>query len=197
MKNHLILTLSLFLLSSCTLFSPIKTEPVTTYVLNTVPQSVPKKATRRIALLVTPTESNAIYNTPEMAYTTRPYQIAYFAKNRWAETPARMLQPLIVQALQNTHYFRIVSGTASIGRYHFILNTQLIQLQQTFFSHLSFVRLTLRAQLINASNGQVLATKQFSVEEFASRTPYGGVKAANRATAKVLKQLAGFCLQKI
>ena len=35
--------------------------------------------------------------TTQMAYSTEAYQIAYFAKNEWAETPSQMIQPLIVK----------------------------------------------------------------------------------------------------
>ena len=192
--KHIIVLLILVLLTSCSAFSPIKTETSTTYVLNSVPTVKKHLNTRAMNLLVMPIESNSIYNTTQMIYTTQRYEVAHFAKNRWAAPPAQMLQPLIVQTLQNTRYFRAVSGMPAAGVYQLVLNTQLIELQQIFFSQKSVVRMTLRAQLINTITNQI-TTKEFSVTETAPQnTPYGGVVAANRATVKLLQQLVAFCV---
>lgn len=145
-------------------------------------------------------ESNAVYNTTDMAYTTEPYQVAYFANNGWAETPAKMLQPLIVQALQSTHYFKAIGTSIISTRYDMILTTQLLQLQQDFTNKnvRSQVHLVLRAQLINAATGRVIAARQFSAVEAApTNNPYGGVIAANRAASVVMEELAAFCLRAI
>jgi len=197
MRNMLVVML-LFLSSGCTLMSPVKTETKTTYVLNTVPHPMMKRSKRQITLLVTRSESGAIYNTTEMVYAIKPYQIAYFVKNSWADSPTKMLQPLIIQTMQNTHYFHGVNLPSFSGKYDFVLNTQLLQLQQDFFNEYSVVHLTLRAQLVDAATSRVIAAKQFSVEEVApSNNPYGGVIAANKATASILKQLAKFCLDNL
>lgn len=189
---------SLLALSSCSLFSPVPSQSTSAYVINTTPCNIGKESRQRTTLFVAPMEADPIYNTTAMAYTTKPYQIAYFGKNSWAEPPAAMIQPLIIQTLQNTHHFRAVNGGSSIGNYDYILKTQLLELQQAFLSNTSIVHLKIRAQIINANNGQVMATKQFSVSEMtAQKTPYSGVVATNRATAVILEEIARFCLNKI
>jgi cholesterol transport system auxiliary component len=129
-----------------------------------------------------------------MAYTAQPYQIAYFVKSRWADTPAQMLQSLLTQALQDTHYFYMVGASPASGYYDYVLNTQLLQFEQTFSGHGSEFYITLRAQLIKTASNQVIATRQWTVIEAApENTPYGGVIAANRATVKMLERVAAFC----
>jgi len=194
----LCLFISLCALSSCSLFSPVKMKSATSYVINRVPDSVPEKSTTAINLLVIEPQANNIYNTLEMAYTTRPYEIGYFANNRWAETPPQMIHPLIIQTLQKTHYFHSVGAIGTINAYDFILNTQLIQLQQDYSHVPSTVHLVLRAEIMRANTSRVIATKEFSITEpIAQNTPYGGVSAVNKATEQLLQQLAEFCLQKI
>ena len=197
-RHFLIFLFSVSLLSGCSLFSPVKYEPVKQYVLNTAAHPVIKKSRRNISLLVTPVQADPIYNTVEMAYTNCPYQIAYFSVNRWATTPSQMLQPLIVQTLQNTHSFRSVNTTPVIGEYDYALNTHLLELRQVFHCNMSEIHLVVRAQLINSSSNRVVATKQFTIiERTPQNTPYGGVIAANRAVERMLNQLAVFCVRSV
>ena len=100
-----------------------------------------------------------------MAYTVRPYQIAYFSRNRWAETPAQMLQPLIVQTLQDTHYFHAVVTAPFIGKYDYSLNTQILELKQDYTYKPAKLKLILRAQLSNTATSHVIATTQYAIEE--------------------------------
>lgn len=190
MKKLCWLSLSLVWLVSCSVSVPQQK----TYVINTVP-SVPYKATTRHAsLLVLMPQTNSIYNTTSMAYTTYPYQVAYFARNAWADTPAKMLQPLMAQTLQNTHHFHAVL-TLPVGRYSYVLATQVQQLQQDFTVSPSVVRLRIHAQLLSANSNRLIAEQQFSiVKTMPSKNPYGGVIAANQATADFLSQLSEFCL---
>ena len=178
--------------------SPVQVEPSTTYVLSSKPHMAVKKSINKINLLVAPMDTATIYNTDQIAYTSHPYQVAYFAKSYWAAKPAKMLQSLIIQSLQDTHYFHAVNASPAMGKYDFILVTQLVQLQQDFLSQPSLLRLTVRAQLINARNNSIVATKQFSViEPTVQNTPYGGVQAANKAVNKVLRQIGLFCMNTI
>ena len=186
------------LLSGCSVFAPVKTEQANTYVLNALPQPIIKKPTHPITILVMVPEASAIFDTTQMAYSTQIYKISYFAKHAWANTPAQMLQYLLMQSLQNTHYFYAVGTPSTMGQFDYVLSTQLIQFYQRFAVSTSDIVLVLKAQITRASSNRVIASKQFSVIEHApENTPYGGVIAANRATANLLSQVTKFCSQKI
>lgn len=185
--------LNVVFLAGCGL-KPVKETPQQTYVLN--PPLPHLQATHSSATLwvETPKATPAFDNT-QMAYVNKPYQLAYFSYNQWADTPAQMLHPLLVQALQNTGHFHAVIASAYHAHYDFILSTRLLALQQVFLRPTSTVQLRLQAQLINNATQQVIATQQFTVEEPApENTPYGGVLAANKATEEWLRQITAFCL---
>ena len=106
-----------------------------------------------------------------------------------------MLEPLLVQAMEQTGSFRAVVRRPGAVPADIRLDTELIRLQQDFVTRPSRVQLTLRAQLIDVRGQKVLAVKQFDeVENAASDNAYGGVTAANRAVQRMLDQLADFCV---
>ena len=192
-RKTLIAAISALCLSSCSLFSPINANSETTYRLNSLP-TVPIEKQSDKTLLVTQTDSIPMFNTKQMAYSNKPYQIGYFAKNHWAETPASMINNLMIQTLHNTHHYHAIISPPFTGKYDKILATQLIELQQDFNVNPSVIRLTARAQLIEASTSQILRAKEFSVVVPSTcNTPYGGVYAANKAVAKLLKEITQFC----
>jgi len=185
-------------LSSCSLFSPVNLTNQNTYLLNTLPLHVTQKRTRSIILLVMPPSSRPVYNTTQMAYSTKPHQIAYFSQNQWAETPAQMWSPLLVQTLQHTHYFRLVTTPPYAAHYDYILNTQILQLEQNFTCQPAMLEFAVNVQIIKTSTNRVVAAKQFYIQEpMLQKTPYYGVLAANLAAAGLLKQIAGFCVSHI
>lgn len=186
------LLIIVLVLSGCSLFSPVKNEQ-TRYQLSSVP-GVRIKHTRNVTLLVLKPETTPLYHSTQMVYKKQPYQVAYFAKNRWADTPVNMLQQLMVQTLQNTHYFHAIVTPPFTAQYDYVLSTQLIELQQDFTRQPSVVRIKLRAQLIQANTSRVIRAKEFSAVAYAPQnSPQGGVIAANRAVEQVLKQVSAFC----
>lgn len=194
MIKHLLLVLCLLFFASCSILSPVKSDPPSAYVLNTVPSIPIQRDKPRSTILVSMPETRPVFNTTQMAYTTKLYRVAYFSQNQWAETPSQMLQPLIVQTLQNTHTYRAVLTPPYSGRYDYVLNTEITQLQQNFTHKPALLQFSLRAQLVSMATNQVIAARQFTVyNPIPKNTPYNGVISANKAAAKVLKQLAAFC----
>lgn len=189
-KFLLVLFFSLSLIS-CT---PVQVTPVNRYMIDKIPCGCRSVYSRTHATLgVALPESSVFYNTTAMAYTICPYQIDYFVRNQWAEPPAQMLQPLMAQALRNTHYFRTVS-TSDYGRYDLILNSQLLELIQVFRCNgCSYVSLKIHVELVDGITNEVIRSKMFCLTEPAPcPTPYGGVIAANRAAMRLMEQLAMF-----
>lgn len=194
--RKIFIVLSMLILSGC--LSPAVTEPESIYILSSSPAYVPTKKSHSITVMVLQPETNQAYNTTQMAYTVKSYQIGYYIHHRWVETPAQMLYPLIIQTLQNTHYFHAVVTPRFTGHYDYLLSTQILKLQQDFIRYPAMAELTIRLQLSKAATNQVIATKQFSiVQPITQSPPYGGVIAFNQATREMLKQMAEFCLLKI
>lgn len=189
--SQLIILSLLLPLTGC--FSTVGTEP-NNYTLSSAPSVITKKRSSAV-LSVNMPQANSAYDTVQMVYMKNPYQLSYFAKNQWATTPSQMLQPLIVQTLQNTYAFRAVVPQPVIGHVDLVLATQLAQLQQEFFGHASQIHLVMRAQLINVNTQRIMATKEFNIiEPTTANNPHAGVVAADRAVSKFLQQLAVFCI---
>lgn len=186
---------SVMLLAGCTGLPTPQAESINTYVLDAQPAIKPAQVKRDLVLAVSLPRARPGFDTPRMAYLRQPHELDYFAANRWADTPARMLGPLLAQTLEQTESFRAVVQTPSAVPADLRLDTELIRLQHDFSTQPSRIQLTLRAQLIDVRSKQVLAVKLFDeAENAASDDPYGGVTAANRALQRVLGQLADFCI---
>lgn len=195
MKKTLLASFAFLALSGC--LSPVKSVPDTTYLLTEASSYEAPMPMRPVTLLVLMPESTPFLNTTAMAYTLQPYQIAYFVKNRWAETPSQMLLPLLVQSLQNTHRFRTIVAPPFLGVYQYMLSTQILQLQQNFMYQPARIQMTLRMQLSSAT-GRVITTRVLMVEEpILGKTTYNGVIAANNATERMLTKIAKVCVESL
>lgn len=187
MKNLISLALAL-LLAGCSIFPAQHAETMHIYLLDAKPAAIADKPRGQRMIAVGMPTSQPGFDTPKMAYQRKPYELEYFATHRWADTPARMLRPLIVAALEPA---AIAQGSAALR-----LDTELVRLQQDFTSQPSRIRITLRAQLIDVKMSRVIATRVFDeTENAASDDPYGGVIAANLALARLLDDLGKFCGQ--
>lgn len=180
-------------IAGCTGLRTTETESIHTYLLEAQFERAEQAKTVPLTLLVSPPRAAPGYDTARMAFVRKPMLLEYFAKNRWAETPAKMLGPLLVSALEQRTKFRAVVPAGGMVKGDLRLDTELILLQQEFTTLPSRIHLRLRAQLIEQASHRVVATRVFEIFEVApSDDPYGGVAAANRALARLFAQLADF-----
>jgi cholesterol transport system auxiliary component len=195
--NTILKTVSLALLmmiAGCSL-GPTETTAPRSYFLNPeISWKNPQGYGERIGnsvLLITQPKAQAGFDTARMAYLLRPYEVNYYAFNQWADTPARMVQQLLVEQLDKTGLWRAVLQTAGIVTVEYRLDCDNLILEQQFFSNPSRIHLALRAQLIETKKQSILASRYFELlEPASSEDAYGGVLAANQATAKLLAQMA-------
>ena len=147
-------------------------------------------------LIVNPPHAAAGFDSQRIIYVRDAHKLDYFARSEWIDTPARMLTPLIVAAIENGGAFRAVVQTPSPAAGDIRLDTEILRLQHNFTTSPSSVRFTLRAYLVDNATRRVLASREFDTSEVAaSEDPYGGVVAANRAVQSTLEKLAGFCAE--
>jgi len=186
---------STLLTAGCTCLQPPQPDSPHLYVLDAQATITEAHVKRDFVLAVSMPRARPGFDTPKMAYLRQPHKLDYFAINRWADTPSRMLGPLLAQALEQTGSFRAVVQKQDMVPVDIRLDTELIRLQQDFGTQPSRVQLTLRAQLIDVVGKRVIAVKLFDeAEDTASDDAYGGVIAANRLVQRLLGQLADFCV---
>ena len=147
-------------------------------------------------LIVNPPRAAAGFDSHRIIYIREPQQLEYFARSEWVDTPARMVAPSIVAALENTRAFRAVVLTPSAAAGDLRLDVEILRLQHEFGSTPSRVRFTLRAYLVDNETRQVLAWRKFDETVVAAQAdPYSGVIAANGAVQNVMLRLASFCAE--
>lgn len=187
---------------SCALVAcalPRSTEgPIHTYLLTvddsaweTGAQAKPPGA--KGVLVVGLPQAEAGFDSARIAYLQRPYEVNFYATNQWADTPARMLVPLLVRSLETTGLWRAVVSLPTTVRADYRLDISGLALQQEFLQRPSRTRVMLRAQLVELNAQRVMGSRSFeALEPAPSDDAYGGVLAANRATARVLHAVEGW-----
>ncbi|MDD5389626.1 MAG: ABC-type transport auxiliary lipoprotein family protein [Gallionellaceae bacterium] len=194
--------LALALAGGCSSLHPLATPQPSFYALQSLHSetSVAAPTAAKLpgaapTLIVNPPHAASGFDSQRIIYVRAAHQLEYFAHSEWVDTPARMLAPLIVSAVETHNAFRAVVLMPSAAAGDLMLDTEIIRLQQDFSSPPSQVRFTLRAYIEDNSTRRVLAWREFDATVAAtSEDPYGGVVAANHAVQSVLKQLADFCV---
>lgn len=151
------------------------------------------RATGTRTLLVAVPRAAAGVDTRGIVYVRQVHTVEIYAQSQWVDTPAQMLQPLVVRALEQTGAFRAVLRAPSAASADLRLDIELLRLQQDFTVTPSQVRLSLRATLVDTSSRRALEWREFDARVAApSEDAYGGVRAANLAVQGVLEELAAF-----
>ena len=140
-------------LSACGSLLPKPAPPPSFYALNTGVITAPAAAPAASAptLIVNPPQAAAGYDSARIIYVRQPHQLQYFAQSEWVDTPARMLAPLLVTALQMSGAFKAVVSSPSAAAGELRLDTEIVRLQQQFdgAGSGSTVRFTVRATLVD------------------------------------------------
>jgi cholesterol transport system auxiliary component len=193
--RKLLLLLASLLVAACGGLAAPKVASQNIYVLEGVPVIQAAQARRDLVIAVSLPRALPGFDTSQMAYVEKPHELNYFVTSRWADTPARMLEPLIAQAIEQTGGFKAVVETSGVIPADVRLDTELVRLQQDFQTRPSRVQFTLRARLVDVRGKRLLAVQEFDeVENADSEDAYGGVTAANRLLQRMLGRLAGFCV---
>ena len=192
--------LSLTLVCGCGAIGPVLSPQPNYYSLagapNTATPVQPRAAVTAPTLIVTPPHADAGFDSQRIMYLRQANQLEYFAHNEWIDTPARMLAPLIVAAVEASGAFRAVVQTPSPAAGEIRLDTEILRLQHEFLGAPSRVRFTLRAYLVDSATRRVIASREFEATvASASEDPYGGVVAAASAVRTVLEKLSAFCTE--
>ena len=147
-------------------------------------------------LIITMPKASPGFDTRRMMYTRAPHQLEYFARNEWIDTPAQMLRPLMISAIEITGAFNAVLTKQSVVASDLRLESEVIKLVQDFSTKPSQVQFTLKASFIDSATQQVIATQEFNERVNAnSDNPIGGVLAANVAINLALDKLSTFSQQ--
>lgn len=195
--------LAMSLLGGCSSLLPPPPPPENIYLLEAKATSTSSPDDARSApqmrgsvLAVSMPHARAGFDTAQMVWVNQEHGLKVYSRNRWADTPARMLAPLFAQTLERSGAFQAVVQAPSAVSATLRLDTDLVRLQQDFSVQPSRVQLTLNAQLIDIGTRQVIASAELDETENATtEDAYGGVRAANVALERLLTRLSAFCIK--
>ncbi len=193
--NLVLLLCAELLLVAC---SPIKTQASNQYKLEAFnTQKLSNKKTMQ-SILISQPESMAGYQTEQMMYIKKPYELSSFAHNTWISSPANMIYPLLMQSLQKTGYFYAVASGPYVDKADYRLDTQVIALQQNFLPKPSVMDLVAKVVLTHIADNRVVASRVISQHiPCPTDTPYGGVIAANKATRAFTAAVSAFVVAQV
>ena len=190
-------------LSACTALRPAPSTPPVFYSFEMQPsQATPAAPGMAIpslpTLIINPVQAAPGFDSQRLMYVLENHELAYFAHSEWVDTPARMLSPLLVAAIEQTGAFGAVVATPTSVSGDVRLDTTILRLQHNFLTSPSRVQFTLRAYLSDEKTRRVLAWREFNAEAVAaSDSPQGGVAATQVAVQDVLAQLAQFLARSV
>lgn len=128
----------------------------------------------------------------------RASELSAYTQSAWADTPARLVGDNLDQTLSSAGLFAAVLGDTS-GRADLALQLQLADFSQHFSApRASEGRIAVKATLLRAADGQVIAQRRFNLNAPAA-TPNaaGGVGALGSADAQLNAQLLQWLSQSV
>jgi cholesterol transport system auxiliary component len=189
---HAALAIALAIFAPACSLAPVNVE-IHRATLSKVPD-VPTAQALDATLLVAMPEAADAYDTPRIAYSTAPYEIAYYARTEWADTPAHMLHALLVRTMERTRRFRAVATPPTTGRADYTLRAQVLEMRDDFTTEAAQAVVSMRVEL--DSGTRTLAAREFVQREpLREKNPAAGVAAANEATARLLAEVARFVVE--
>lgn len=184
------------LLAACSVLPRAESVAIDRYTLEAMPQAVQTAHTDGPVLLVTRPLVRADLDSPRMAYREQDYQLRYFARSRWTDTPAQLLLPGLVEALEASGRFGAVIRMGSAARPGLRLDTEVLEFSQDFRTEPSEFQIRLRLQMVDLESMSVVASRIFTVRQAApERSPQGVAQAANAAWQALLPELVGFGIE--
>lgn len=193
--NKVLLFGTFLLVAAC---SPIKTTVSNQYKLETYSAKKTMGAHTGHSLLISLPDAIPGYQTEQMLYTNKPFELSSFAHSAWISSPANMLYPLITQSLQHSHYFSAIASGPDADKTDYRLDTQLIELQQNFLTKPSQIQLIANVVLTHIADSRIVASRIISITQpCPADTPYGGVIAANKAALAFTARLSDFVISQV
>ncbi len=186
-------------LSGCSILPKNEPMQLDRYTLDARPHTAAVAAvgTGPVLLVARPLARTEL-DTPRMAYRQQDFDIHYFARSQWADTPPQLMLPGLIEALEASGRFAAVVRAGSPATPELRLDTELLEFSQDFRESPSVFQVRVRAQLVDLTQRRVVASRVFEGQKAApNASPYGGVQAANAIWQELLPQLVSFCTSQL
>ncbi|MCX8520194.1 MAG: ABC-type transport auxiliary lipoprotein family protein [Rhodoferax sp.] len=193
------------LLASCSVLGSKPHAPLHSYTLDLAPNVVtpvvtpaPAQPMQGPVLLVEMPTAAAAYDSTRMVYVRQPQTQEAYVNSAWADTPARLLAPLLLTRLQQSGVFAAVLLAPSAAKPDLRLDTTILRLQQDFLQVPSVVRLDMQFTVMDSGSHAVLAWRTVHIVQAAvSDDARGGALASNIAVQAALREGVEFLASEV
>lgn len=191
MRSFTTLSILALFLCGCSVLGPREQGPRTYYVIEPAACSSDTAHTPHpYTLLISDTSASRLINSQRILFsrdsaTRGLYQFAF-----WLESPALRFANLILQRLECARLFRTQTRNTTLARADFILNTELLDFYHDVSASPSFVRVDLRAELLDLKSREIRASRSFvrSLKLQQADAPHA-VDGFTRATDEILNEM--------
>jgi|SRR5271170_5872341 len=165
-------------------------RPVKYYVLDSGPPSAAAASQQLpVRLLVSRVLTSHLYRDDRIVFGSGPVQLGTYDMERWAQSPADMIQDLLVNYLRATGQYRAVSRVSTAARGDYIVRSNLIALYEVDKPEL-VARFSIHLELFDPKAGVVLWESSYSHDEPVSgKTVAAVVEAMDHNVRTGLQQL--------
>ncbi|MGA8221116.1 MAG: ABC-type transport auxiliary lipoprotein family protein [Candidatus Acidiferrales bacterium] len=173
-------------ISSCGAVRPTKY-----YVLDSGPATASTAAQQfPVSLSVARVITSHLYRDDRLVYGSGPVQLGTYELERWAESPADMIQDTLVSYLRGTGQYRAVSRLGSASRGDYIVRSNLISFYEVDKPEL-LARFSMRVDLYDPKTGSVVWSAPYSHDEpVKGKTVPDVVEAMDRNVRAGMQQLS-------
>lgn len=141
-------------------------------------------------LLLADTTAGAFYDTDGMAYSSAPGTRGYYQFARWSERSGKRFADLLLARLEREKIFAAVAQSGSNVRGELLLTTDILDLYHAAVQQPGFVKLELRAEVIDLKTRTLLARKTFVQSvPVSSFDAAGAHRAFNQAATNTLNEV--------
>jgi len=157
----LVLT-ALSILSACSASRPVKY-----YVLDVDPLPATPGSPFPVTLIVGRIMTNELYRADRLVYGWGPVELGTFEYERWAQSPADMVQDILIASLRETHQYRSVSRISSSLRginADYIVRGRLLGLYEVDKPSM-VARFSVELELFQPKTGMTLWSGSYSRDE--------------------------------
>jgi cholesterol transport system auxiliary component len=166
-------------------------RPVKYYVID-LPPAPPPTATAPvpITLLVGRIVAAHLYHDDRLVYGSGPVQLGTYEYDRWAESPADMVQDLLISTLRNSGQYAAVARVASSARGDYVVRGHLLQMYGVDQPAL-VARFSLQVELYDPQGRATIWTQTYTHDEpVQGKTVPAIVEAMDRNVNAGMQQLS-------
>ena len=141
-------------------------RPVKYYVLDVAPAPASTASARfPVTLLVSRIAASHLYRDDRLVYGRGPVELGTYEYERWSETPADMVQDLLISSLRSSGQYTSVSPISSNVRGDYIIRGHLYALDEVDDKPGIAARFSLQLDLFDPKTGRPVWTDSYSNDE--------------------------------